>query len=126
MARMQPPRIRRVTGSCVREQELQTLLGTAERDTSFEGRRDAALMRVLLDTRTRRAEVAGLRYVPGDGKANDVDLEQGILRVLGKGRRERILPVGRRTVRALDCSCECGRSTVTRPIRAYRSRDAAD
>lgn len=31
-----------------------------------------------------------------------MDLERGILRVLGKGRRERVLAIGRKTVRALD------------------------
>jgi site-specific recombinase XerD len=34
--------------------------------------------------------------------SNDVDLDQGILRVLGKGRRERVVAVGTKTVRALD------------------------
>ena len=31
-----------------------------------------------------------------------MDLDRGLLRVLGKGRRERILGIGRKTVRALD------------------------
>ena len=44
----------------------------------------AALLRVLIDTGARRAEAAGPRWTPGDDATNDVDLEQGILRVVGR------------------------------------------
>ena len=37
-----------------------------------------------------------------DDDNNDVDLERGVLRVMGKGRRERTLAIGEKTVRALD------------------------
>jgi site-specific recombinase XerD len=102
MARMKPPRVPESPVPVLRDEELRALLATADRDTSFEGRRDAALLRVLIDTGARRAEAAGLRYTPRDETTNDIDLDQGILRVIGKGRRERVLPIGNRTVRALD------------------------
>jgi len=102
MARMKPPRLAEQPPAVLRESDLKALLITCDRETSFQGRRDAALLRVLIDTGARRAEVAGLRWTPGDDATNDVDLEQGILRVVGKGNRERILPMGNRTVRALD------------------------
>lgn len=102
MAQMKPPRVPEAPVSVLRDDELRALLATADRDTTFEGRRDAALLRVLIDTGARRAEAAALRYTPREEATNDVDLEQGILRVIGKGRRERVLPIGSRTVRALD------------------------
>jgi site-specific recombinase XerD len=102
MARMKPPRVPESPVPVLRDEQLRALLGDADRDTTFEGRRDAALLRVLIDTGARRAEAAGLRFAPTDETANDVDLDQGMLRVLGKGRRERVLPIGNRTVRALD------------------------
>ncbi len=83
-----------------RDGELERLLATA-RGPRFEDRRDAALIRVFLDTGARLAEVAGLRSGRRRDR-NDVDLDQGILRVLGKGRRERVVAVGSKTVRALD------------------------
>jgi integrase len=43
----------------------------------------------------RRAELAGLRV-------DDVDLQDATAGVLGKGRRPRIVPFGRRTAHALD------------------------
>jgi site-specific recombinase XerD len=63
---------------------------------SFEARRDTALiMLLLLDTGARRAEMVGL-------KLTDVDLDLDVLLVLGKGRRERTLPFGRKAGEALD------------------------
>jgi site-specific recombinase XerD len=62
---------------------------------TFEARRDTALLMLLLDTGARRDEMARL-------KLTDVDLELDVLLVLGKGRRERTLPFGRRAGEALD------------------------
>ncbi len=42
----------------------------------------------------RRGEVAGVRV-------DDLDLDQGLLRVMGKGGRERLVPLGRKLVQAL-------------------------
>ncbi|MCH7636660.1 MAG: tyrosine-type recombinase/integrase [Proteobacteria bacterium] len=60
------------------------------------------LIRVFIDTGARRAEIEGLRWHPREDEDNDVDLNQGLLHVTGKGHRERVLPVGNKTVRALD------------------------
>jgi integrase/recombinase XerC len=46
--------------------------------------------------------VAGLRWNPDDDEANDVGLDDGLLRVLGKGERWRLLPIGPKAVKALD------------------------
>ena len=46
-----------------------------------------------IDTGARLSEVVNLRWPPDDDTKNDVDLAGGILRVLGKGRRERILDI---------------------------------
>lgn len=102
MARMKPPHVPDAPPPVLSEDELKRLLATCERGSRFEDRRDAALIRVFIDTGARRAEVANLRYIPTDETTNDVDLDQGILRVVGKGRRERVVAVGAKTVRALD------------------------
>lgn len=102
MARMRPPKIPEEAPPILREDELRRLLAEADRDRRFAGRRDAALLRVFIDTGARRSEVANLHFVPDDPAANDVDLDLGQLRLLGKGRRERLVAVGRQTVRALD------------------------
>ena len=101
LARMKPPRIPESAPPILRDAELSKLLATCD-GQSFDDRRDAAILRVLIDTGARRGEVAGLRWMPDDPTSNDVDLDQRVLRVLGKGRRERVLPIGNRTVKAID------------------------
>jgi site-specific recombinase XerD len=95
MARMKPPRLPEEPPAVLREGDFRRLLDVCERDKSVAGRRDDAILRVLIDTGARRGEVLGLRL-------EEVDLDQGLLRVTGKGSRTRFVPVGAQTVRALD------------------------
>ena len=76
------------------DEAVRKLLGACA-GKDFDSRRDEAIIRLMLDTGARRGEVAGL-------SVDDVDLDAAAVRVLGKGRRARILPLGTRTVRALD------------------------
>ena len=57
---------------------------------------------MFIDTGARLSEVTNLRWMPDDDTQDDIDLDQGVIRVLGKGRRERILAIGKNTVRAVD------------------------
>jgi integrase/recombinase XerC len=58
------------------------------------GRRDRAILEVLYASGVRVAELSGL-------DVEDVDLRDGSVRVLGKGRKERIVPLGGKAVEAL-------------------------
>lgn len=102
MARTKPPRIRENPPPVLTEAQIKALLNTCGKGQDFESSRDYALLLIFLDTGGRRAEIAGLRYTPDDPETNDVDLDQGILRVIGRGRRERVMAIGRKTVLALD------------------------
>ena len=102
MAHTRPPMIPESLPPVLSELDLRALLATCERGQGFEDRRDCALLLTFIDTGARRAEIGGLRYTPDDDATNDVDLDQGIIRVVGKGRRERVLPLGRKSVKALD------------------------
>jgi site-specific recombinase XerD len=94
MARMKPPIVADKPVPIVPEDGLKRLFKVCA-GNSFEARRDTALLTLLLDTGARRDEMAGLTL-------SDIDLELDILLVLGKGRRERALPFGRRAGEALD------------------------
>jgi site-specific recombinase XerD len=94
MARMRPPIVPDKPVPIVAEDALKRLFGVCAGNT-FEARRDTALLMLLLDTGARRAEMADLGLA-------DVDLDLDVLLVLGKGRRERSLPFGRRAGEALD------------------------
>jgi site-specific recombinase XerD len=102
MARMRPPKVPEQAPTILREPELKALLRIVDADRTVAGRRDAAILRTFIDTGARRAEVANLRWTPADPETNDVDLDAGLVRVLGKGRRERLLSVGTKTVKSLD------------------------
>ncbi|HXR19759.1 MAG TPA: tyrosine recombinase XerC [Steroidobacteraceae bacterium] len=56
--------------------------------------RDLALMELFYSSGLRLAELTSLRLV-------DLDLDHGEARVIGKGRKERIAPVGRHAIQAL-------------------------
>ena len=99
---MTPPRISEAMPDVLREHELRSLLATCSKGHGFEDRRDYALMLMFMKTSSRLAEVAGLHWDPDDPEQNDVDLDQGILRVMGKGRRERVLAIERKAAQALD------------------------
>jgi len=98
MIHMKPPILPEKPVPVVEVEKLRKLL--ADCDASFEGRRDEAILRVFIDTGARLGEVASLKLAGEDG--GDVDLNGGVLRVLGKGRRQRLLPVGARTVKGID------------------------
>jgi len=48
-------------------------------------------------TGIRLAELAGLRYDPGDPRRSDIDLWQREITVRGKGGKDRIVKIGRQT-----------------------------
>ena len=102
MARMKPPKLPENLPPVLNEDALKALLNTCENGKDFESRRDAALLRVFIDTGARLSEITNLRWDPSDDTQNDVGLDSGQLRVMGKGHRERILSIGRKTVRAMD------------------------
>ena len=66
--------------------------------------------------RHRGTAIGGGRVTlrPHDETQKDIDLRQGVARVVGKGRRERILPLGDKCIRAID-----------RYLRARRQRPQA-
>jgi len=94
MAGMRPPHVPEPAVPLVPAQELRALLATCH-GRMFEDRRDEAIIRLLLDTGIRRNELLGLQ-------PDDVDVDERVVSVLGKGGRPRQVPFGNRTAKALD------------------------
>jgi site-specific recombinase XerD len=94
IARMRPPIVPEQPVPVVPEDGLRRLLAACA-GKSFEDRRDTALILLLVDVGPRRAELMGLTVA-------DVDFDLDVLLVLGKGRRERALPFGRKSSVVLD------------------------
>jgi site-specific recombinase XerC len=93
MARMRAPKVPEIPVPVLSDDQLRALLREVD-GQDFVSRRDAAIIRLLLDTGARRGEVAGLRLA-------DVDLEQDLVHVVGRGSRPRALPFGHATGLAL-------------------------
>ena len=87
------PRVPKTIVATFTDEQLQALLGAPDR-RSWAGIRDRAILLVLLDTLIRVSEVAGL-------DAEDVNLEEGVLLVMGKGGKERQVPFGTTAAQAL-------------------------
>ena len=94
MDRMAPPQVPEQPVPILSEDDLRKLLSDCT-GKEFEDRRDDAMIRLLADTGMRRGELLGMRL-------EDVDLDQQVAFVLGKGRRERAGPFGRKTALAVD------------------------
>jgi len=94
MAKMKVPFVPAQPVPIRTEADLKALLATC-RSRTLEDRRDEAIIRLLVDTGMRRGELLGMA-------CEDVDLDVGVVTVLGKGRRRRQVPVGAKTNRALD------------------------
>jgi site-specific recombinase XerD len=94
MERMSPPKVPENPPPLITEEQIAALLKDCA-GTEFVDRRDTAIIRILLDTGMRRAELAGLCL-------NDVDLRTRELRVTGKGDRVRIVRMGFKTASAVD------------------------
>jgi integrase/recombinase XerC len=75
-------------------QELFTLAERAARDGGFQETRDLAMLELFYGTGMRLGELAGLNMA-------DVDVVADQVKVRGKGRKERLLPIGRAAGRAL-------------------------
>ena len=101
MAKMRPPKVPEVSVPVLSKADIEALFAACKGQNS-EARRDMAIVRVMATCGLRRAEIAGLRYAPNNPLENDVDLDLGQLRVLGKGGRDRLVGIDPRTVKALD------------------------
>ncbi|MDP3968066.1 MAG: tyrosine recombinase XerC [Nocardioides sp.] len=110
-AQLVSPRAHRTLPPVLRRDEARSLLEEAARiadDGTPEGVRDAAVLELLYATGIRVGELCGL-------DVDDVDLERRLVRVLGKGRKERSVPYGVPAATALDAWFARGRPALAHP-----------
>lgn len=87
------PKAERRLPSFLRKKEIDLLFARPSEPTETE-LRDRAILELLYGTGIRLSELTGL-------KKEHVDLSAGLARVLGKGSKERVVPVGRAALKAL-------------------------
>jgi integrase/recombinase XerC len=105
------PKAHRTLPPALRRDEARALLETAAAhadDGSPAGLRDVAILELLYATGIRVGELCGL-------DVDDVDHERRVVRVLGKGRKERTVPYGRPAEQAVSAWISSGRAQLARP-----------
>jgi integrase/recombinase XerD len=95
------PRLPLKLPKVLNEQEVEALLAAVDPSTP-QGQRDAALLEVLYATGLRVSELVGLTI-------KQVDLRRGVVRPLGKGHKERLVPMVAQAVEKLKLYLEEGR-----------------
>ena len=90
---LEAPKIGRQLPDTLSYEEVVRLLEAVDLSTD-EGTRNRAILEVLYSSGLRVSELTGLRL-------SNVYAEQGFLRVLGKGNKERLVPVGRDALKYL-------------------------
>ena len=91
--RVKIPRAPRKLMPTFSDSQLQCLIDSIPTKRT-EGYRDYALIMTLLDTGMRVSELCHLRLP-------NLDLEEGMVKVLGKGNKERLIPIGKQVQRCL-------------------------
>lgn len=77
---------------CLTQEEITLLLKAPDRN-NFMGARDAVILEILYATGIRISELCNLNFY---------DIGDGSIRVIGKGRKERIIPIYSQALSALD------------------------
>ncbi|MFC1919379.1 tyrosine-type recombinase/integrase [Chloroflexota bacterium] len=94
MEKIKPPLVPEQPPDVLSDEDIEKLLKACH-GREFEDRRDAAVVRLLLDTGIRREELVRLNL-------QDIDFENDIFIILGKGGRTRRAPFGKKAARDLD------------------------
>ncbi|HEY4212864.1 MAG TPA: site-specific tyrosine recombinase XerD [Steroidobacteraceae bacterium] len=92
-AQIAMPKIGRSLPKSLSEEEVESLLNAPAVNDPL-GNRDRCMLEVLYATGLRVSELVNLRH-------GQVNMNQGVIRVLGKGNRERLIPLGEEAVRWL-------------------------
>jgi integrase/recombinase XerC len=107
-ARLASPKSHRTLPSVLRQDEALALVESASAAAADDGPvgvRDAAILELMYATGIRVGELCGLDI-------DDVDFERNVVRVLGKGRKERTVPFGLPAAAAVRRWLEHGRTDL--------------
>jgi integrase/recombinase XerD len=109
---IESPKIGRALPRTLSEEQVERLLAAPDASGPL-GLRDRAMLETLYATGLRVSELVGLRL-------SQVSLTQGVVRVIGKGDKERLVPLGEEAARWLTRYLNEARATLVR----RRSSDA--
>ena len=86
VALIESPKTGRGLPKALTEEQVESLLSAPDTATTM-GLRDKAMLELMYATGLRVSELVGL-------KLTNINLNQGVVRVIGKGQKERLVPIG--------------------------------
>jgi len=101
VALIESPKTGRGLPKALSEQQIEALLAAPDTDTAL-GLRDLAMLELMYATGLRVSELVGLQL-------SNINLNQGVVRVMGKGQKERLVPIGDAAFAALKSWLASGR-----------------
>ncbi|MDR1529915.1 MAG: site-specific tyrosine recombinase XerD [Burkholderiales bacterium] len=107
--RVRAPRKGRHLPKNLSEEQIESLLNAPDTETSL-GLRDRAMLETLYATGLRVSELVGL-------KIGQVALQDGVVRVFGKGSKERLVPLGEEAVNWLRRYLDAARPQLIKNAR---------
>ncbi|MCC7296865.1 MAG: site-specific tyrosine recombinase XerD [Bacteroidia bacterium] len=90
---LEPPKTGRKLPVVLSAEEIDVMIASIDR-TEPSGERDVAMLEVLYSCGLRVSELVGLR-------TTDLYLDEQYMRVIGKGNKERLVPIGNRALKHL-------------------------
>ena len=107
--RVEAPKLGVYLPSVLSEEEVDSIIRCVD-TSSWMGKRDRAILEVLYGCGLRVSEASGL-------KISSVFFEHGFIRIIGKGNKERLVPIGEMAMEALEAYME------DRPVPAAKDDD---
>jgi len=104
---LESPKVRHSLPTYLRVDEVDKLLAAPDVSTPI-GLRDRAMLEVLYSSGLRVSELLNLRL-------SDLDMKLGCVRCIGKGDKERLVPIGRKAIAAVEEYMAGSRPRFVRP-----------
>lgn len=94
--KLKNPKMKKALPVFIEEKNLDYLLDSIEFENTFYGLRDKLVLELFYCTGMRLSELIGLSQ-------KSIDFSAGSIRVIGKGNKERIIPINQRLVTLIKC-----------------------
>lgn len=107
-ANLERPKKRALLPTYLSRDAIERLLGQPLESTPI-GMRDRAMLELLYASGVRVSELVNLNV-------EDVNLETGFIRCVGKGNKERVIPIGRKAIEALKAYLTLSRPSIDKGI----------
>ena len=101
---IEPPHIGRSLPTPLSEHDVELLLNSPE-VSNLQGCRDKAMFEMLYATGLRVSELVALKF-------DQISIRQGVVRIVGKGNKERLVPVGEDAMSCLETYIEQARPAL--------------